>query len=260
MKILVFSDAHFGENINYDIIGGKDYVNAFGSQFPAIIKKLKPEFKKHDLIVNLGDSIFNKNKKADPVRYKEFLGFFKDVKTPIIHALGNHDLRFATRKQINGLLKQKNPFYSKDVGGIHHIVLSARSHHMGFHPHLSRTQIEWLKCDLKRTKLPVVIYTHFLLDEQSMSKNYYFSPFEKNMVLIEERKVIRKILEKSKKVILIVNGHTHFYKQQNIGGIIYLNAPSISENDGKGNPTKKYIEINIDDKTHKIKIEIKKVK
>ena len=35
-----------------------------------------------------------------------------------------------------------------------------------------------------------------------------------------------------------------------------MNAPSISENDGKGNPTKNYIEINIDDRTRKIKIEI----
>lgn len=253
MKILVFSDAHFGDDINYDIIGGLKYVNAFGSQFPSIIKKLKSEFKKYDLVVNLGDSIFNKSKKDDPIIYKEFLRFFKDVKTPMIHLLGNHDLRFISRKQLNDFLKQEKSYYSKDSVGIHHIVLSARSHHMGFHPHLSKTQIEWLKRDLRKTKLPTVVYTHFLLDEQSIKENYYFNTFKKNMVLIEERKEVRDILEKSKKVLLVVNGHTHFYHQQIIKGIIYLNAPSITENDGKGKPTKKYMEIIIDNKKIKTK-------
>lgn len=253
MKILVFSDVHFGDNVNYDIIGGLNYVNVFGSQFPTVIKKLKPEFKKYDLVVNLGDSIFNKDKKTDSIRYKEFLSFFKDVKTPIIHLLGNHDLRFMSRKQLNSFLKQKSSYYSRDIGGIHHVVLSARSHHMGFNPHISKTQIEWLRRDLSKTKLTVVVYTHFLLDEQNMKDNYYFNIFDKNMVLIEERKEVRKILEKSEKVLLVINGHTHFHNQQTINGIIYLNAPSILENNGKGEPTKEYMEIVIDNKSIRVK-------
>ena len=80
MKILVFTDVHFGEDINYDIIGGKEYVNVFGSQSPLILRKLKLEFKKYDLVVNLGDSIFNKDKKTDIKRYKKFLSFLEMLK------------------------------------------------------------------------------------------------------------------------------------------------------------------------------------
>jgi len=246
MKILVFSDAHFGDDINYAIIGGLKYVNVFGSQFPNTFKKLKLEFKKYDLIVNLGDSIADKNKKADIDRYKEFLNFFDDVSTPIIHCFGNHDLKYIPIEQLDSLIKEKQPYYSKDIGGFHHIVLSAKSHFMGFNPHLPKVQIDWLKNDLEETKLPVIVYTHFLLDEQSMKDNYYFNIFPRNMVLIEERKEVRDILEKSKKVLIVVNGHTHFHHEQIINGITYLNVPSISENNGAGEPTKEYMEIVID--------------
>ena len=40
MKILIFTDAHFGEDVNFEIIGGKEHVNVFGSQFPELLKKL----------------------------------------------------------------------------------------------------------------------------------------------------------------------------------------------------------------------------
>ena len=260
MKILVFTDVHFGEDINYDIIGGKEYVNVFGSQSPPILRKLKLEFKKYDLVVNLGDSIFNKDKKTDIKRYKKFLSFFRDVKTPMFHCFGNHDLKYLTRKQLNNLVGEKQSYYSRNIEGFHHIILSARSHHMGFHPHLSKTQIEWLNRDLDKTKLPVIIYTHFLLDDQSIAQNYYFNIFEKNMVLIEERREVRKILEKSGKVLLVVNGHTHFHKQQSINGITYLNVVSMLENDGKNQPTKKYTEIIANEKTRKIKTKELKIK
>lgn len=253
MKILVFSDAHFGDDINHAINGGKKYINVFGSQFPDILEKLKPEFKKYDLVVNLGDAIADKNKKADLERYKKFLSFFEDVKTPVIHCIGNHDSRYIPMDQLSDLIKEKQTYYSKDIGGIHHIVMSAKSHFMGFNPYLPKAQIDWLKNDLNETKLPVFIYTHFLLDEQSMTDNYYFNIFKVNMVLIKERKEIRKILEKSKKVLLVVNGHTHFYHDDSINGITYLNVQSIAENDGKGNPSKKYMEITTDKKNIKIK-------
>ena len=145
MKILIFTDAHFGENINYEIIKGKGYVNVFGSQFPELLKKLKPKFKENDLVVNLGDSIFNKDKDADIKRYNEFLNLFRDVKIPVIHLFGNHDTKFVPQEQLNKFIGEKKEYYSKDIGGIHHVILTAKSHHMGFDPRILEEQIKWLK-------------------------------------------------------------------------------------------------------------------
>jgi DNA repair exonuclease SbcCD nuclease subunit len=259
MKILIFTDAHFGENINYETIGGKDYVNVFGSQFPKLLKKLKPKFKNYDLIVNLGDSIFNKNKNADIKRYKQFLNLFKGVKIPVIHLFGNHDTKFIPQEKLNRFIGERKEYYSKDIRGIHHIILTAESHHMGFNPHISREQIGWLKKDIQKTSLPVIVYTHFLLTEQSSKENYYFSPFKENMILIEERKEIRKILEESKKVLLVLNGHMHFYHKEKINRITYLTLPSICENDKKGKPTEEYLELLIDNKK-RVKWKLKKLK
>ena len=118
---------------------------------------------------------------------------------------------------------------------------------MGFDPHVSKEQIDWLKEDIKKTSLPVIVYCHFLLTEQSSKDNYYFGPFEGNMVLVEERKDIRKILEDSKKVLLVLNGHMHFYHKEEINGINYLTAPSVCENNGNEKPAGEYLELLIDE-------------
>jgi hypothetical protein len=256
MKILVFTDAHFGEDSNYEIIGGREHVNIFGSQFPKLIDELKLKFKKYDLIVNLGDSIINKNKDFDIKKYEEFIDMFKEVEVPMIHLFGNHDIQFIPQEILNKFTGEKRNYYSKDIGGIHHIILTAKlknvipniEAHIEFDPYIPTEQIEWLREDIEKTKFPVIVYTHFSLTDKGSKGNYYFESFEENMTLVEGRQDIRKVFEDSKKVLLVLNGHMHFYNKENINGIDYVTLPSICENDGTGNPTKEYLDLSIDEK------------
>jgi hypothetical protein len=53
---------------------------------------------------------------------------------------------------------------------------------------------------------------------------------------LQNRKIVREILEKSKKVKAFFSGHIHFYNKEIIKDIEYISIPSFSENDGEGKP------------------------
>ena len=258
MKIFVFTDTYFGQDANYPA-GGKNYINTFGSKFLDIFKKFKKIAKNYDLIVNLGDSFFNSNSKEDHERFKYFVKLFKGIKKPIYHLLGNHDTWNLSIKKLNNITKSKK-YYSKNIKGIHNVFLTVDTNYFfSKKPYfkISKSQINWLRKDINKTKLPVIVYCHFLLSEQDQKKNYYFVDFKHNFSLIDNRKEVRKVLEKSNKVLLVLNGHMHIYAKEIINNIPYITVPSITENNGHNKPTEQYLEIEF--KNNKLKTKIKKL-
>jgi len=266
MKILLIADFHYGEDSNFLKHGGADYVNIFGSQFHTYLNTLKPEFKKYDLIVNLGDCIndhsfiyglSSASYGIDLSYFKAFLNAWKDVEQPVFHVLGNHDGEVIPRADFIDLLG-RNTYFSQDLGGIHHVVLDPV---WGKYPYaLDDAQIKWLQADLASTQLTTIIYIHTPCDEHDLSDNYYHQ-INPSRYFVAHREALRSIFEASGKVKLVVQGHAHFYANNNINGIKYLTLASFLENDTTNIPTGEYVDLSIStDKSKELLIRRKRVR
>lgn len=257
MRIMAFSDVHSGRDVNFPNVVHEKYINTFGSLFSAIFKKLKKEFKNSDIIINMGDVIADKDRREDIETYKEFINLFREIKEPVIHVIGNHEAKHIPRTKLAKFIKQKDTYYSKNIDGFHFIVLDGRWD--GYPYFLPEKQIEWLKKDLNKNQLPTIICIHYPVDEQNIGDNPYFTEHRKINFFIDKKSKVRSIFEQSKNVLLVIQGHSHFPSKQEINDIVYLTIPSLTENNGKGKPSNKYTEIDINDKTHKIKTKIRKL-
>ena len=240
MKLLLISDIHYGKDVNYPQFGPSDYVNTLGSKFPALFSKLMPKVNSFDIVFDLGDCISIEGPEEDFQTYSRFLNYFKNVKIPTVHLLGNHDTACLTREQLMHLNKTSKTYHSFDFKGFHHIVLDPQLKDGLFS--IDEKQIEWLREDIKNIKLKTIVYSHYHCDEQSMEDNMYFCK-KPEKAYIKEKKELRDIFEKSGKVKAFFCGHTHFFHKEKINGILYVTVPSFCENDGKGNPKGEYLEL-----------------
>lgn len=254
MKILLVTDIHFGTDSNYPKLLGEDYINVFGSQFEELFTKVRSDAESCDLVVNLGDFIHEENEEKDKETYVRGLEILK-TSTPTKHIAGNHDLRYLPRETLRIIIGEKKLYYSFDLAGYHHVVLDGtRTEKRGPH-YIPEEQLEWLEQDLAATKFKTIVYVHYPLDNQSFENNYYFKD-RPDGGAISNRSFVRPILERSGKVLAVFNGHTHFYHQQEVKGIIYCTIPSFSENNGDHQPKATYGVVTLDGDS--VSVEIKK--
>lgn len=239
MKLFLISDVHFGKDVAYPTSGNESF-GTLGSKFPAIFSKIVQKLNEADLLVNLGDGISAQSQEIDSIAYKRFLEHFKEVKIPVYHIIGNHDTTNLTRGQLMKLTGQQNTYFSFDKNGFHHVMLDSKW--KGYPEAIDNEQISWLKDDLKKTKYASIIYMHYPCDEQSAENNPFFRGHE-NWLFLRQKKDLRKIFEESGNAKLVAFGHSHYFNLQKINNIIYLNAPSFTQTDGKGNPAGAYLEV-----------------
>lgn len=238
MKIFLITDIHYGVNTNYPNVGGVNYINSFGEQLKNFSPRLLLEMEQCDLVINLGDLIHDENSEKDIEIYKSALALLK-TKVPMKHVSGNHDVFNLSRETWAELVGEKMSYYSFDVGGYHHVVLDGNRTFRKGPLYIGEEQLKWLECDLSNTSLNTIVYCHFPMDNQSMDNNYYFKEGPERASL-GNKFFVRKILEKSGKVIAVFSGHTHFYNEQVINNINYWTVPSFSENDGNNEPKREY--------------------
>lgn len=246
MKILIITDIHYGEDTNYPQLVDKNYINSFGSLFEKYLPKIKDLIKDHDLTINLGDLIKENSAELDLIQYKKAIDLFGQQKL-VKHVIGNHDLWNLSRKEISKIIGEDNIYYSFDLNNYHHIILDSFRNSIQESCKIDDKQLSWLKKDLDATKLPTLIYCHYILDNQSIDSNYYFKN-KPHRVFIENKEEVRKIFENSGKVICVLGGHLHFFNQEIINNIKYITAPSFTENDGKNNPKAECLSIELKEK------------
>ena len=254
MKIFLITDIHYGENTNYPKHGGLEYINQFGELFKNFFPHLREEMEACDLVMNLGDFIHDESTEKDIETFKSALSFFL-LKTPVRHVFGNHDAKNISREQWSQLVGEENSYYSFDLGGYHHIVLDGNRTEPRGPLYIPEEQLKWLEGDLDKTSLTTVVYSHFPMDNQSMDSNYYFKDKPENASL-GNKYFVRRILEKSGKVVAVFSGHTHFYNEQSLGGITYWTVPSFSENDGNNQPNGKYAIVTLTGNQARIEIKV----
>lgn len=209
-----------------------------------------------DFLIQLGDF----KDQNDPPSESETLQYLDDINNefkqfngPAYHVLGNHDhdsiskQQFLNRIQLPGMNISRS-YYSFDRQGFHFVVLDANFtasgepyDHGNFtwtDAHIPQDQLDWLVMDLKRNKKPTILFVHQRLDEKPGNKNY----------CVGNASEVRRILEATGRVFLVVQGHYHPGDLSTINGIVYYTLQAAVE--GSGLENNSFAILEIDSKMH----------
>jgi 3',5'-cyclic AMP phosphodiesterase CpdA len=233
------TDIHVGPEALFD---GK--LRKLTAHAPALLEAFVARMNrevKPDLIVNLGDDIEDESLAADRARYAQVIGILGKADAPVIHVAGNHDtVHLGTRDLIEawGNDPWAGAVYGAiDRGGYHLVVLhTLETKYVSVS--IDDAQLAWLERDLATTTLPTLVFMHHTASDQVLTGNRWFERAP-HLCLVRERKRLRAILEHSKKVLAVFNGHLHWNHLDVHGGIPYVTVQSLVENldeDAPGRP------------------------
>ena len=199
---------------------------------PAKLAEAAAEFSKNKpaFLVELGDFI----DAADSVKTE--LGYLKKINRDFSaicknrhHVLGNHCVYTLTKKEFLETVGQKKSYYSFDSGNFHFIVLDScfrtdgqpygRKNFEWTDPNIPMAELDWLRADLKSTSKKTVVFAHQRLDVSSVYG-------------VKNAPAVRKILEDSKQVLAVFQGHSHENDHKEIGGIHYCTLVAMIEGSG----------------------------
>ncbi len=241
----VFTDPHYADrepanNRYYRDSAGKMAVcvNAFNAE-------------SLDFVIELGDF---KDQDTPPVeektlaylRYAESI--FKTFNGPRYHVLGNHDVDSISKAQFqaeveNTGIDQMRTYYSFDAPYVRGIVLDAcytsdgkdydHGHFDWTDANLPGEQLAWLKRTLDETPEKAIVFCHQRLDGEG-------DLFVKNAAQV------RAILEGSRKVLAVFQGHDHKGDFRSINGITYRTLRGMVEGPGPENTVYTTVQVHAD--------------
>ncbi|HRR34504.1 MAG TPA: metallophosphoesterase [Kiritimatiellia bacterium] len=208
-----------------------------------------------DFLIELGDFKDQGSTRQDTLSFlKEIEQVFTAFKGPRYHVLGNHDMdqiskaQFMSHIQNTGIAEDKT-YYSFDGKGFHFIVLDANFRTDGVaydsgnydwrESLIPSEEMQWLAADLAQTNLPTIVFVHQLLDA------------DKGSVYVRNAAEVRRVLEGSKRVLAVFQGHHHAGACQQVNGILYYTLKSVVE--GSGMENNAYAVVSVSDK-HDLKV------
>ena len=259
LKILIFSDLHFTEHLfdTFDFEKSSKLLQYSLPLLDKLTRKINFEINP-DVVIFLGDLIQdNNNHDIDLNRIKLVWRFFKEIKRPLYSLSGNHDLKtMNSREEVEEIMGYSHSTFSVDIKGYHLIFLGTEVD-KNIKPEgggISRTRkiseddLKWLDNDLEKTKLPSLVFCHYGIAEDTMKGNRQFENCPED-AFIENRVELKRILEKSNKVIGVFSGHQHWNKIILENGINYYLVGSLIENLNKnGIPDGAYMTVSINEK------------
>jgi len=197
-----------------------------------------------DFIVELGDFIDAADSVDLELRYLATINQpFSAIAKDRHYVLGNHCVDTLTKEEFLAGVEQPKSFYSFDRKGIHFIILDAcyrsdgvsygRRNFQWTDPNIPPEQLEWLTADLQATGNPTIVFAHQRLD---VSNSYG----------VKNAMAVRSILEASKKVSAVFQGHSHKNALTQIGGIFYCTQVAMVEGSGEMNNAFSLLEISPD--------------
>lgn len=227
----LLTDVHYADK---KAGGSRHYRDSLakGKEAAAFFRQRKPV-----AVVCLGDLIDAAPSVAVELGYlRTIAGVLDEAGVPRYHVPGNHCVATLTKEEFfahGGSVNEKG-HYSFDLGGVHFVILDAcftaqmepygRNNFVWHDSNLPPAQIAWLEEDLKRTKFPVVVMIHQRLDLD-----------RPNQYAVKQSGKVREILEKSGKVRLVLQGHSHKNELTMVKGIPYATLAAMVEGAGVEN-------------------------
>jgi 3',5'-cyclic AMP phosphodiesterase CpdA len=248
LKIGFVTDLHFGPQAFHE--GKLRKLTHHAAELTQSVVRAMNEAIRPDLLVNLGDDIEDESKDADLARYTECQEILRTANAELVNVAGNHDTIHLTRDDLTRVWRHDGPlFYSFDRKGFHLAVLHTHER-KDVDIRIPQAQLEWIEADLAKTSLPVVILMHHPASEQDLSDSFWFNAHP-HLALVKERAELRAILEASKKVRAVFNGHVHRNHFDVIAGIPYVTFQSLIENldeDAPGRPASAHAIAHVDER------------
>lgn len=203
---------------------------------------------KPDVLVELGDFIDAADSVEVEQRYLATINrAFSAISDNRHYVLGNHCVDTLTKEEFLDGVGQERSYYSFDRGGIHFVVLDACFRSDGqpygrknFHwtdANLPPAEIEWLEADLRASESQIVVFAHQRLD---VNNNYG----------VKNAAEVRRVLEKSARVLAVFQGHNHQNDLKEIGGIHYCTLAAMVEGTGPDNNGYSRLDIAADGTIH----------
>ncbi len=190
------------------------------------------ELQQHDpaFIVELGDLIDAADTVSEEQGFlKRINRLYSQISDERHYVLGNHCVSTLTKNEFLGEVEREKSYYGFEKGGYHFLVLDAcfrgdgqpygRNNFEWTDANIPAEELEWLQAELQTTSKPVIVFTHQRLDLM----NHY---------AVRNAVAVRKILENSKKVRAVFQGHSHENDYREIGGIHYCTLRAMVEGSG----------------------------
>lgn len=254
MRFALITDVHFGPPAFFD--GKLRKLSHEAGRLTGDFVERMNTVERPELVVNLGDVIEDESSGRDRRAYAEFLSIVERLDAPLMHVAGNHDSVHLADAELAALWRHDGPLhYGRDYAGAHFVVLHTRETH-DVAVHLSDAQLEWLKADLERATLPVVVLMHHPASEQRLEHNRWFE-HAPHICRVVERRALRRVLEASGKVVAVFNGHVHWNHLDVIGGIPYITLQSLTENldeDAPGRAARAWAVCDLD--AHRLSVDV----
>lgn len=197
--------------------------------FVDTMNRLKPDF-----VIELGDF---KDMDTPQIPAKTLIYLdraertFAGFKGPRYHVIGNHDMDCIPKSKFLSIVEntgtdQGKSYYSFDMKGFHCVMLDAcfdstgADYNSGLYKwedaNVPGMELQWLRKDLKKSRLPSIIFIHHRLD----GSGAYF---------VKNAPAVRRILERHGDVKAVFQGHYHEGYFQCINHIPYYTLKSLVE-------------------------------
>ena len=227
VRLGLITDMHYADK---PTAGSRHYRETLSklSEAAKHFHKVKTEF-----VVELGDFIDAADSVAVEMGYlKRINKEFSALPGKKHYVLGNHCVYTLTKEEFLSSVGQKKSYYSFDSGGFHFVILDAcyrkdgkpygRKNFQWTDPNIPAKQVEWLKGDLSTAKGKTIVFVHQRLDVAGAYG-------------IKNAGEVRKVLEDSKKVVAVFQGHSHENSLKTIAGIHYCVLAAMIEGSGAKN-------------------------
>jgi alkaline phosphatase len=227
LRIGMITDLHYADKPK----AGNRYYRETLDKLPRAVEQFTHD--KVDFTVELGDLV---DAAATPEAEKGYLqqinAVFRQIPGKQYYVLGNHCVQTLTKEEFLGAIERERSHYSFDAADRHFVVLDACFRSDGqaygrnnFHwqdANVPASQLEWLADDLAKTKLPTILFVHQRLD---VDKHHS----------VKNAADVRQVLEGSKRVTAVFQGHSHQNDFQQIAGIHYCTLAAMIEGTGDKN-------------------------
>ena len=202
---------------------------------PARLEEAAGQFTrdKLSLLVELGDFIDAADSVDLEQKYLRTINSqFSAICSDRHYVLGNHCVDTLKKDEFLACVEQPTSYYSFDRGGFHFVVLDScfrsdgqpygRKNFQWTDANIPPAELEWLEGDLKASDKPVIVFAHQRLD---VSNNHG----------VKNNARVRQILEASKRVLAVFQGHSHQNDLREIAGIHYCTLVAMVEGAGPEN-------------------------
>jgi predicted phosphodiesterase len=185
-----------------------------------------------DHVIDLGDRISDEDHATDLRLQSEVAEAFRQVKAPVWHICGNHDLDHLSVAENEAILGQSLGHEIHDIGGWRLALwrADARIHrgpdHSGFI--LREADLLWLSRVAQTADRPLLVLSHVPVSGHAQTGNYYFENNPGASVYPMAGRV-RAALGQARTPVVCLSGHVHWNTVTAVDGVTYLTQQSLTE-------------------------------